>query len=68
MRENPSRAIARDSDHGAGWRSADWGLRSVTALILVVLLSTLVMIVYHDRFWAPADEGKFAHVGEQSAG
>src|SRR5687767_12057210 len=65
LREDPSRAIASDADRGAGWRSSDWDLRSVTALILVVLVSTLVMVVYHDRFWAPADEGKFAHVAER---
>ena len=65
MREDPSRIIARDPDHCAGWRSGDGNLRSASALILVVLVSTLVMIVYHDRFWAPADEGKFAHVAER---
>src|SRR5687767_11264029 len=65
LREDPSRAIARDPDQGPRWRSRDWDLRSVTALILVVLVSTLVMVVYHDRFWAPADEGKFAHVAER---
>ena len=37
----------------------------MAALILVVLVSTVVMIVYHNRFWAPADEGKFAHVAER---
>jgi hypothetical protein len=31
----------------------------------VVLVSTLVMIAYHNRFWAPADEGKFAHIAER---
>jgi Dolichyl-phosphate-mannose-protein mannosyltransferase len=65
MPESPPRAIARDLDRGAGWRSDDWDLRSVTALILVLLASTVLMIVYHNRFWAPADEGKFAHVAER---
>ena len=65
MREDPSEVIARDPDHGAGWRSGAWDLRSVAALILVVLVSTVVMIAYHNRFWAPADEGKFAHVAER---
>ena len=31
----------------------------------MVLVSILIMAVYHDRFWAPADEGKFAHVAER---
>jgi len=65
MREDPSRVIAVDQHHNARWRFGDWDLRSVTALIVVVLVSSLVMIVYHDRFWAPADEGKFAHVAER---
>jgi hypothetical protein len=65
MPESPPRAIARDLDRGAGWRSDDWDLRSVTALILVLLASTVLMIIYHNRFWAPADEGKFAHVAER---
>jgi len=68
VREDPSEVIAtagHDRDHSAGWRSSTWDLRSVAALILVVLLSTAVMIAYHNRFWAPADEGKFAHVAER---
>ena len=65
QREDPSRVISRDPDHGAGGRSGDGNLRSASALILVVLVSTLVMVVYHNRFWAPADEGKFAHVAER---
>jgi hypothetical protein len=65
MREDPSELIARDPGHSARWRSGDWDLRSVTALLLVVMASTVVMIAYHNRFWAPADEGKFAHVAER---
>ena len=37
----------------------------MAALIVVVLVSTVVMIAYHNRFWAPVDEGKFAHVAER---
>jgi hypothetical protein len=37
----------------------------VTALLLVVMTSTVVMIAYHNRFWAPADEGNYAHVAER---
>ncbi len=64
-REDPSGVIARDPDNGAGWRRGRWDLRSVIAFILVVLVSTVVMVTYHNRFWAPADEGKFAHVAER---
>jgi hypothetical protein len=31
----------------------------------VVLISTVIMIIYHNRFWAPADEGIYAHVAER---
>lgn len=31
----------------------------------MVLISTIVMIIYHNRFWAPADEGLYAHVAER---
>ena len=65
MQEEPSRVVDGGPDHGAWWRSGAWDFRSVTALIVVALVSTLLMIVYHDRFWAPADEGKFAHVAER---
>ena len=54
-----------DSDRRSGRRSGAWDLWSVTALIVVILVSTAVMFVYHNRFWAPADEGKFAHVAER---
>src|SRR5688572_7865476 len=64
-REDPSGVIASDPDQGAGWRHGHWDLRSVAGLVLVVLVSAVVMITYHDRFWASADEGKFAHVAER---
>jgi hypothetical protein len=35
------------------------------ALALVILISTILMLVYHNRFWAPADEGNYAHVAER---
>ena len=66
MREDSSELIARDPSHGGRWRSGAWDLRSVAALILVLLVSTLLMVIYHDRFWAPADDGKFAHVAERT--
>jgi hypothetical protein len=56
---------ANDPDRSAPGRSSAWDLQSVAALILVLLVSTVIMIVYHNRFWAPADEGKFAHVAER---
>ncbi|MDF3053283.1 MAG: hypothetical protein K0S19_1388, partial [Geminicoccaceae bacterium] len=65
IQEDPARVIARDPDSGGWWRSSNGNLRTASALILVVLVSTAVMIVYHNRFWAPADEGKFAHVAER---
>ena len=65
VRQDPSQVIASEPDHSAGWRSSAWDLRSVAALIVVVLVSTVVMITYHNRFWAPADEGKFAHAAER---
>jgi len=65
MREDPSRVVASDLAHGAAWRFGGRDLRSLTALILVVLVSTVVVITYHNRFWAPADEGNYAHVAER---
>jgi hypothetical protein len=64
--QDPSEAIAGALDHIAWRRFSGWDLRSVAALILVVLVSTIVVISYHNRFWAPADEGKFAHVAERT--
>src|SRR5215218_3284023 len=68
-REHPSRVVARTGRHesrpsvlsGAG----DWDVRSAGALVLVVLISTIIMIIYHNRFWSPADEGMYAHVAER---
>jgi hypothetical protein len=31
----------------------------------VVLISTTIMIIYHNRFWASADEGMYAHVAQR---
>ena len=31
----------------------------------MVLISTITMIIYHNRFWASADEGFYAHVAER---
>src|SRR5689334_6057415 len=69
-RDDACAAIAAAVDAGqsdAEWRSA-WDPRSVIALLLVVLISTTIMIIYHNRFWAPADEGMYAHVAERVAG
>lgn len=65
IREDPSEVIANDSDHDAGWKAGAWDLRSVAALILVVLISTIIMIIYHNRFWASADEGIYAHLADR---
>jgi hypothetical protein len=35
------------------------------ALALVILISSILMLIYHNRFWAPADEGNYAHVAER---
>src|SRR5215213_2406754 len=66
-REDPSEAIASAPVRNAKarWRSGAWNLRSVAALILVVLISTVIMIIYDNRFWAAADEGMYAHVAER---
>jgi hypothetical protein len=39
--------------------------RERMALALVILISTSLMLIYHNRFWAPADEGNYAHVAER---
>ena len=65
IRDDPSEVIASDPDANAGSRSTAWNLRSAVALILVVLISTTLMFIYHNRFWAPADEGIYAHVAER---
>jgi hypothetical protein len=38
---------------------------STTAFALVLITSTVLMIIFHNRFWAPADEGNYAHVAER---
>jgi hypothetical protein len=38
---------------------------AMTALGVVLLASTILMIIFHDRFWAAADEGNYAHVAER---
>lgn len=65
IRDDPSEVIASDPDANAGSSSTAWNLRSAVALILVVLISTTLMFIYHNRFWAPADEGIYAHVAER---
>jgi len=35
------------------------------ALASVLITSTVLMIMFHNRFWAPADEGKYAHIAER---
>src|SRR5215213_2289893 len=66
-REDPSEAIASAPVRNAKarWRSGAWNLRSAAALILVVLISTIIMIIYHNRFWALTDEGIYAHVADR---
>jgi hypothetical protein len=63
--EDPSEVIAGASDHRTLWRSDPWNLGLVAALITVLLVSSIIMITYHNRFWAPADEGNYAHVAER---
>jgi hypothetical protein len=38
---------------------------TTTAFALVLITSIVLMVIYHNRFWAPADEGKYAHVAER---
>jgi hypothetical protein len=66
--EGPSEVISsagHDPDHIHGRSSGTWDLRSVAALILVVLISTVIMIIYDNCFWAAADEGMYAHIAER---
>jgi len=65
IREDRSRLNASEPGDTVGPRFGTWDLRSGAALILVVLISTGIMIVYHNRFWASADEGFYAHVAER---
>src|SRR5688572_779747 len=44
---------------------AELNVSSTIAFALVLIVSTVLMIAYHNRFWAPADEGKYAHVAER---
>ena len=37
----------------------------MAALALVLIFSTVLMCIFHNRFWAPADEGNYAHVAER---
>jgi hypothetical protein len=63
-REDPSVPIASNPIPDAGERFA-WNHWPVAALIMVVLVSSLLMVLYHNHFWAPADEGIYAHVAER---
>ena len=68
LKEHPSGVDAgtgRDSRPSAGSSVGKWDIRSAAALILVVLVSSIIMIIYHNRFWAPPDEGIYAHVAER---
>src|SRR6476646_4234461 len=67
---------ATDKVPSAGIRRAKYGfkdaprgeglnLASLIALSVVLLTSTILMIIFHNRFWAPADEGNYAHVAER---
>lgn len=40
-------------------------LPAVIAFTVVLLTSTMLMIIFHNRFWAPADEGNYAHIAER---
>src|SRR5512145_2138331 len=44
---------------------AELNLSSTAALAFVLITSAVLMMIFHNRFWAPADEGKYAHVAER---
>src|SRR5215210_3316416 len=46
-----------------GWPEMRVG--SIATLTLVLIVSTILMIIFHNRFWAPPDEGNYAHVAER---
>src|SRR5215207_5865923 len=48
-----------------GYRRNKLALGSIVAPALVLFISATLMIILHNRFWAPADEGKYAHVAER---
>jgi len=71
IRENSSEVIASagyDLALSGGRGSGNWNFKSVAALASVVLISTIIMFIYHNRNWAPADEGIYAHVAERVLG
>jgi hypothetical protein len=60
--------VVHQSEHAsAADLEADYRFdqRSTAALALVLLASALLVAVFHNKFWAPADEGNYAHVAER---
>jgi ABC-type multidrug transport system fused ATPase/permease subunit len=45
--------------------SAALNVSSIIPLALVLIISTVLMLIFHNRFWAPADEGNYAHVADR---
>jgi len=42
-----------------------WDAAARAGLAGVLTVSAILMVVYHNRFWAPADDGIYAHVAER---
>jgi hypothetical protein len=68
--------VEKDSAHPAGIASphpppsfgstrSELKRSTVTALASVLITSTVLMIIFHNRFWASADEGIYAHIAER---
>lgn len=39
--------------------------RTLAAAVVTTVLSALILVHYHDRFWLPRDDGYYAHVAER---
>ena len=49
----------------AGEHKARFDERSAAALVSVLLVTTLMMAIFHNKFWAPTDDGNYAHTAER---
>jgi ABC-type multidrug transport system fused ATPase/permease subunit len=54
-----------DSPHVSRWKARELHLGSIAALAVVLMVSAILMVIFHNRFWAPADEGNYAHVADR---
>jgi len=49
----------------AGEHKGRFDERSAAVLVVVLLVTILMMAIFHNRFWAPGDEGNYAHTAER---